>query len=77
MTASAQAHEHPYVYVPAGVVVEAPVETCRCAIGPVYSLYDGAWYGGQVPAVYRDYVYRPYYQYTAYRVGRSNQYPPR
>lgn len=69
MAVSAQAHERPHVYVPAGFVVEAPVETYRCAVGPVYNFYDGAWYCGRVPAVYRDYVYRPYYRYTAYRVA--------
>jgi hypothetical protein len=71
MAVSARAHERPHVYVPAGFVVEAPVETYRCAVGPVYNFYDGAWYCGRVPAVYRDYVYRPYYRYTAYRTRLS------
>jgi hypothetical protein len=65
VTASARAHDH--LYVPAGVMVETP-EVYRCVVGPVYNFYDGAWYGGQVPAVYRGYVYRPYYRYAAYRV---------
>lgn len=66
LTASAQAHDH--WRIPAGIAVEVAPEPYRCAIGPVEDAYDGAWYGGEVPAVYRGYVYRPYYRYTAYRV---------
>jgi hypothetical protein len=40
----------------------------RCALGPVYNFYHGAYYGGEPPAVYRGYAYRPYYRYAAYRV---------
>jgi len=40
----------------------------RCAFGPVYNFYHGAYYGGEPPAVYLGYAYRPYYRYTAYRV---------
>ncbi len=68
ITPSAQAHDRLHVYLPADVAIETPVDIYRCASGPIYNFYDGAWYGGQVPAVYRGYVYRPYYRYTAYRV---------
>ena len=40
----------------------------RCSEGPVYNFYHGAWYGGEPPAVFLGYAYRPYYRYTAYRV---------
>lgn len=39
----------------------------RCSERPVLNFYDGALYD-QPPAVYRGYVYRPYYRYTAARV---------
>ncbi len=39
----------------------------RCAAGPVYNFYHGAWYGGEPPAVYRGQTYRPFYRYSAYR----------
>ena len=39
----------------------------RCADGPVLNLYHGAWYDAP-PAIYRGYVYRPFYRYTAWRV---------
>ncbi len=39
----------------------------RCSRGPVYNMYDGAYFG-EIPAVYLGYAYRPYYRYTAYRV---------
>ena len=39
----------------------------RCSDGPVYNFYQDALYS-QPPAVHGDYVYRPYYRYTAYRV---------
>jgi hypothetical protein len=38
-----------------------------CSEGPVLNLYRGAYYGAQLPAVYRGYAYRPFYRYTAYR----------
>jgi hypothetical protein len=40
----------------------------RCSDGPVYNFYHGAYYGGQPPAVFLGYAYRPFYRYTAYRV---------
>ncbi len=40
----------------------------RCAFGPVYNFYHGAYYGGEPPAIFLGYAYRPYYRYTAYRV---------
>ncbi len=39
----------------------------RCATGPVYNFYHGAWYGGEPPAIYRGQTYRPFYRYSAYR----------
>jgi hypothetical protein len=39
----------------------------RCAAGPVYNFYHGAWYGGEPPAVDRGQTYRPFYRYSAYR----------
>ena len=39
----------------------------RCSGGPVYNFYHDALYS-QPPAVYRGYVYRPHYRYTAWRV---------
>lgn len=39
----------------------------RCAEGPVYNFYHGAYYGEEPPALYRGYAYRPYYRYSAYR----------
>jgi len=41
----------------------------RCAFGPVYNFYHDAYYGGEPPALYLGYAYRPYYRYTAYRVA--------
>jgi hypothetical protein len=40
----------------------------RCSDGPVYNFYHGAYYGGQPPAVFLGYAYRPFYRYTANRV---------
>jgi hypothetical protein len=40
----------------------------RCTDGDVQNFYHGAYYGGQPPAIYLGYAYRPYYRYTAYRV---------
>jgi hypothetical protein len=40
----------------------------RCSEEAVYNFYDGANYGGQAPAIYLGYAYRPYYRYTAYRI---------
>ena len=39
----------------------------RCAYGPVYNFYHDAYYGGEPPALYLGYAYRPYYRYSAYR----------
>ncbi len=38
----------------------------RCSNRPVLNFYHGALYH-EPPAVYRGYVYRPYYRYTASR----------
>jgi hypothetical protein len=51
--------------VPSDRVVWIPY---RCNDGPTYNYYHGAYYGGQPPAVFLDYAYRPFYRYTAYRV---------
>ena len=45
----------------------------RCVEGPADNYYHGAWYDVP-PALYRGYVYRPYYRYTAYRVIPRNYY---
>src|SRR6478736_1666343 len=45
----------------------------RCADGLADNYYHGAWYDVP-PAVYRGYVYRPYYRYTAYRVIPRNYF---
>lgn len=39
----------------------------RCVGGPITNFYHGAYYGGEPPALYRGYAYRPYYRYGAYR----------
>lgn len=71
--APAQAHEH-WPAIPAKIGV-APViggagwAPYRCAVGPVYNFYHDAYYGGEPPALYLGYAYRPYYRYTAYRVA--------
>lgn len=66
----AQAHER-WPVVPAEIGVAPRVDGVgwapyRCAVGPVYNFYHGAYYGGEPPAVYLGYAYRPYYRYTAY-----------
>src|ERR1700743_1728331 len=40
----------------------------RCADWPVANFYHNAWYAHQTPAVYGNFVYRPFYRYTAWRV---------
>ena len=40
----------------------------RCADWPVANFYHNAWYAHQAPAAYGNYVYRPFYRYTAWRV---------
>jgi hypothetical protein len=40
----------------------------RCTDEVPNNFYHGAYYGGQPPALYRGYAYRPFYRYTAYRV---------
>ncbi len=59
--------------IPAEVDVRAPIDGVvwipyRCNDGPVYNFYHRAYYGGQPPAVFLGYAYRPFYRYTAYRV---------
>jgi len=39
----------------------------RCS-GAVFNFYDEAWYGGEPPAAYLGYAYRPHHLYTAYRI---------
>lgn len=69
----AEAHER-WPLIPAEVGV-APLiggagwAPYRCAYGPVYNFYHDAYYGGEPPALYLGYAYRPYYRYTAYRVA--------
>ena len=69
----AQAHER-WPAIPAEIGV-APVVAgagwapYRCAFGPVYNFYHDAYYGGEPPALYLGYAYRPYYRYAAYRVA--------
>jgi hypothetical protein len=45
----------------------------RCTDVPAYNYYHNAFYDVP-PAVYRDYAYRPYYRYTAYRVVPRTYY---
>ncbi len=47
-----------------GSIGEVPF---RCSDGPAFNYYHGGFYDVP-PALYRGYVYRPYYRYTAYRV---------
>jgi len=68
----AQAHDR-WPDIPDEVGVGAPIDRVvwipyRCNDGPAYNFYQGAYYGGQPPAVFLGYAYRPYYRYTAYRV---------
>jgi hypothetical protein len=73
MGAPAEAHER-WPAIPAEVGVAPLIEGAgwapyRCALGPVYNFYHNAYYGGEPPALYLGYAYRPYYRYTAYRVA--------
>ena len=73
LSAPAQAHER-WPAIPAEVGVAPRIEGTgwapyRCAFGPVYNFYHDAYYGGEPPALYLGYAYRPYYRYTAYRVA--------
>jgi hypothetical protein len=58
--------------IPAELGIGSPVGVAwvpyNCSEGPVYNFYHGAYYGGQVPATYLGYAYRPYYRYAAYRI---------
>jgi hypothetical protein len=72
MGAPAQAHDR-WPDIPDEVGVGAPIDRVvwipyRCNDGPAYNFYHGAYYGGQPPAVFLGYAYRPYYRYTAYRL---------
>lgn len=68
---SAQAHER-WPVIPPEQGPQPPIDRAwvpyRCSDGSVYNFYHGAWYGGEPPAVFLGYAYRPYYRYTAYRV---------
>ena len=69
---AAQAHER-WPVIPPEIGVAPRIDGVgwapyRCAVGPVYNFYHGAYYGGEPPAVYLGYAYRPYYRYAAYRV---------
>ncbi|BAR62077.1 hypothetical protein ABIF50_005782 [Bradyrhizobium diazoefficiens] len=61
----------PYPAVPPEIGVAPFIgptwDAYRCAGGPVYNFYDGAYYGEEPPALYRGYAYRPHYRYSAYR----------
>ena len=46
----------------------------RCIVRPVANFYHGAWYGGEPPAIYRGFSYRPFYRYAAYRVMPRRYY---
>jgi hypothetical protein len=59
--------------IPPELGIGAPIDGVvlipyRCSDGPVYNFYHDAYYGGQPPAIYRGYAYRPHYRYAAYRV---------
>jgi hypothetical protein len=73
LAAPAQAHEWwPVIPAEVGVpprIVGVGWAPYRCAYGPVYNFYHDAYYGGEPPALYLGYAYRPYYQYAAYRVA--------
>ena len=69
---SAKAHDR-WPDIPAEVGAGAPIDSVvwipyRCNDGPVYNFYHGAYYGGQPPAVFLGYAYRPQYRYTGHRV---------
>jgi hypothetical protein len=67
---AAQGHER-WPVIPEELGVHSPLPHIwipyRCS-GPVQNFYHGAYYGGEPPATYLGYAYRPYYRYTAYRV---------
>jgi hypothetical protein len=69
--AAAQAHDR-WPVIPGelgpGVPIDGDWIPYRCSDGPVFNFYHGAYYGGQAPAVFLGYAYRPYYRYAAYRV---------
>ena len=71
LTAPAHAGGPPYPVVPPEIGVPPFIgpswDTYRCAQGPVFNFYHGAYYGEEPPALYRGYAYRPHYRYTAYR----------
>jgi hypothetical protein len=72
LTVTAPAHAGgPYPVVPPEIGVAPSIgptwDTYRCAQGPVYSFYHDAYYGGEPPALYRRYAYRPFYRYSGYR----------
>jgi hypothetical protein len=72
VSGSAQAHER-WPAIPPEIGTGVPSDRVvwipyRCNDGPTYNYYHGAYYGGQPPAVFLDYAYRPFYRYTAYRV---------
>jgi hypothetical protein len=70
--APAQAHDR-WPAIPYELGTAAPIDRAvwipyRCNDGLDYNFYHGAYYGGQPPAVFLGYAYRPFYRYTAYRV---------
>jgi len=69
--ASAQAHER-WPTIPEELGIRSPLPRVwvryRCSDGPVQNFYYGAYYGGEPPASYLGYAYRPYHRYTAYRI---------
>ena len=72
LVAAAPAHAGgPYPAVPPEIGVAPFIgpawDIYRCAQGPVYNFYHGAYYGEEPPALYRGYAYRPHYRYSAYR----------
>jgi hypothetical protein len=69
---AAQAHDR-WPVIPAELGTGSPIDgdvliPYRCSDGPVFNFYHGAYYGGQPPAGFLGYAYRPYYRYAAYRV---------
>ena len=71
LTAPAEAGHRGVAVIPPEIGVAplgpAGLGPYRCSNGPVYNFYHDALYS-QPPAVYRGYVYRPHYRYTAWRV---------
>ncbi|WP_456618911.1 hypothetical protein [Bradyrhizobium sp. P5_C12] len=71
VTAPAAAGQVPYPAIPPEIGVAPFIgptwDAYRCAQGPVYNFYYGAYYGEEPPALYRGYAYRRHYRYTAYR----------